>query len=384
MSEIKKYGYIDALRGIAILLVIFVHSAQHFAEPSGLATFLSTKGQYGVQLFFITSALTLFLSFGQRLIKDMSNTVKFFLIRRYFRIAPAYYVAILLYGILLICKPLATYPNHIDLSAVFFSIFFINGFFPASINYLPPGGWSVAIEMIFYFFIPFLFQRIRTLQASIIWFFGTILLGYLLNGIAQYIIVNKTNLDYEHYRTWYLYFWLPNQLPVFMLGIVMYHLLKKNYTVSKTVAYLMVAAAVALMISLFYFIRNYELEKAIPEHLVVAVLFVVVIFAMSQFELKLLENRVTKYLGKLSFSMYVWHFIMLDALAFVIRRVFHFEWNIQLAILYVVAIPATAFVSAISYERIELAGVKIGKRIIDRITANQPVKTHSVDVVNSH
>lgn len=382
MSEIKKYGYIDALRGIAILLVIFVHAAQHFPEPSGQPTFLSTKGQYGVQLFFITSALTLFLSFGQRLVIDQNNTVKFFLIRRFFRIAPAYYLAIIFYSVMLVCKPVETYPNHIDMSSVVMSVFFVNGFFPSAINYIPPGGWSVAIEMIFYFLIPFLFYRIRSLKASFFWFLGTVILSVIINGIAGYIIRNYTSLDYSHEKIWYLYFWLPNQLPVFMLGIFLYHLLKKKFVIGKGMAYLLVAIAITTMISSFYLIPSYKLEEFLPEHLVVAILFVVIIFAMSQAHLELLENRLTRFLGKLSFSMYVWHFVVLDCIAFVLRRVFDFKWNVQLAILYMLAVAGAALVSAISYEKIELAGVRLGKRIIDKLTNTSSLKTSTVDVVN--
>lgn len=382
MSEIKKYGYIDALRGIAILLVIMVHAAQHFYPSTGEPTFLSTKGQYGVQLFFVTSALTLFLSFGQRLKVDQGNTVRFFLIRRFFRIAPAYYLAIIFYSIMLIIDPVKTAPNHIDMSNVILSIFFVNGFFPASINYIPPGGWSVAIEMIFYFLIPFLFNKIRSLHAAIFWFIGTVFLSIIVNSIAGYLIRNYTTLDYSHEKIWYLYFWLPNQLPVFMLGIVLYHLLKRNYAVNKTTGYIIVTACVASMVTMFYAIRAYQVEDLVPEHIVVGVFFLLIVFAMSQSQLVLLENKFTRYIGKLSFSMYVWHFIVLKCLAYVIRRTFDFDWTVQLWILYISGIAVTAALSAISYEKIELAGVKIGKRVIDRISNNNTVKTSTVDVVN--
>jgi peptidoglycan/LPS O-acetylase OafA/YrhL len=382
MSEIKKYGYIDALRGIAILLVIMVHAAQHFSEPSGEATFLSTKGQYGVQLFFVTSALTLFLSFGQRLKVDQGNTVKFFLIRRFFRIAPAYYLAIIFYSVLLVLDPIKTAPNPISISNVVLSIFFVNGFFPASINYIPPGGWSVAIEMIFYFLIPFFFSRIRSLYASIFWFVGTILLSIIVNAIAGYMIKNYTSLDFEHEKIWYLYFWLPNQLPVFMLGIVLFHLLKRGYAVSQMLGYTIVALSVAAMIGIFYAIPAYQLQGIIPEHIVVGIMFVLIVFAMSQSQLVLLENRFTRFIGKLSFSMYIWHFIVLKSLAYLIRRTIDADWNVQLWILYVTGIAATAAVSALSYEKIELAGVRVGKRIIEKITSNNTVKPTTVDVIN--
>lgn len=236
--------------------------------------------------------------------------------------------------------------------------------------------------MIFYFMIPFLFNKIRSLQSTIVWFIGTVLLSFIVNWVAGYIIQNYTSLDFEHEKIWYLYFWLPNQLPVFMLGIVLFHLLKKKFQVSQLAAYAMIVFAVAAMIGLFYAIPAYNLGEIIPEHLVVAVLFVVIVFAMSQAPILLLENRLTRYLGKLSFSMYVWHFVVLDSIAFVLRRIFNFEWNVQLWILYVLAIAGTAIVSAVSYNLIELAGVRIGKKVIGKITHNNTIKASAVDVVN--
>ena len=59
MNDIKlgKLHYIDAMRGIAILMVVIHHSAQQgtVKMPHGLSVFLSL-GTRGVQLFFIASA----------------------------------------------------------------------------------------------------------------------------------------------------------------------------------------------------------------------------------------------------------------------------------------------------------------------------------------
>ncbi|MEO6915223.1 MAG: acyltransferase [Chitinophagaceae bacterium] len=382
MSEVKKYGYIDALRGLAIMQVVLVHAAQRFATPDGKAFFLSTKAQYGVQLFFITSALTLFLSFQQRLAKDGGDTVKFFLIRRYFRIAPIYYLAIVFYSAMIVIKPLESFPNYIDPLIVVLSFLFLNSFSPGAINYVPPGGWSVAIEMVFYFMIPFLFSRIKSLKSSIIWFVAVLIITRLMNLGAGYIILHYTSLNYELHKIWFLYFWLPNQLPVFMLGIVLYHLLKRRFTFGPLLGYLIIAGAVGVMLSAFYLLPYYGLQEVIPEFLVVAVLFTVIIFVLSQTSLSLFENRLTRFLGKLSFSMYLSHFIILDGLAFIIRRVVHLSWQWNITILYVVAIAVSAGVSYVLYHKIELTGVRFGQKLIDKLSASEHLKPTPADVVN--
>lgn len=378
MSEIKKYGYIDSLRGLAILMVIVVHAALHFQALSPGIFFLTFKGQYGVQLFFITSALTLFLSFEQRIAVDKNNTVRFFLIRRFFRIAPAFYLAILFYTIQMVIKPVSSFPNAVHGLNVVLSVFFINGFFPTSINYVPPGGWSVAIEMIFYLLIPFLFARIKSLRQAVLYFFATLALGIACNWIGAYLMVHYTNLDYAYHKTWYFYFWLPNQLPIFMLGIILFHLLKHPVRISKTGASLIILLSCAGLLGVFYAIKYFKLEDIVPEHVLVGILFSCIVFAMSQARIGLLENRVTRYLGKLSFSMYLWHFFVLECVAFVIRRVVPAAPGIQLAILYLFSIPLICLVSSISYHKVELAGMKLGKKVIDKLQG-KPAYAKPVD-----
>src|SRR4030088_3596129 len=89
-EKIKKYNWIDFGRGIAILLVIMVHTGQSFASSNLLRSF-TESGMMGVQLFFILSAITLFNSYNNRYEKDGTDRNKYFFIRRFFRIAPLYY-----------------------------------------------------------------------------------------------------------------------------------------------------------------------------------------------------------------------------------------------------------------------------------------------------
>lgn len=91
--QTEKLSYIDVLRGIAVLLVISVHHGMLFMQLP-LIHYVSGFGQMGVQLFFVASAYTLCLSASRR-----TEPARNFYIRRYFRIAPLYYFAIVLYTI---------------------------------------------------------------------------------------------------------------------------------------------------------------------------------------------------------------------------------------------------------------------------------------------
>jgi peptidoglycan/LPS O-acetylase OafA/YrhL len=365
VNEIKKYAYIDALRGLAILLVILVHVGRKIGLTDTMS-YLSFKGQYGVQLFFITSALTLFFSYHQRSKTDGKNTVRFFLLRRVFRIVPAFYMAIAFYSIAKWIQPISTFPNHIEMDNILLNATFLAGFSPGAINYIPPGGWSVAVEMTFYLLIPFLFLRIKSVSMAFTCFIFSILLSVLANILGNYVMLHYTGFDAFH-RSWFLYFWLPNQLPIFLLGVLLYQLIKTNRRLSKTTGVAMVVLASACIFITFYLTRIYKPGMFFPEHIVVAGFSALIVYSMSQCRLVLLNNRITRFFGKISFSMYLWHFAALELTAFIVKKTIHFIPNLQLLVLYLLTVSVTAFISYWTYQKIELPGIRIGEAVIDRL-----------------
>jgi len=90
----NRLPFIDALRGLAIFGVFIVHSSQSIDGLPRWLSSLASQGARGVQLFFVISAFTLFLSLSTRRKNEKRPTLNFF-IRRFFRIAPLFYAALL-------------------------------------------------------------------------------------------------------------------------------------------------------------------------------------------------------------------------------------------------------------------------------------------------
>ena len=158
---------LDVLRAVAILLVI----GNHVALPAGAANSAAGNvmrswfgaGWMGVDLFFVLSGFLvsglLFQEFESR------GRVKFgrFLIRRGFKIYPAFYV------FLAVCA----YPNYIvshaafGWTAVICEALFVQNYGPAVFNHT----WSLAVEEHFYLLLVLLFlillrrNRTRPFQA---------------------------------------------------------------------------------------------------------------------------------------------------------------------------------------------------------------------------
>ena len=157
----KKLEYITILRGLAILAVLMVHVEQQSSGVAYLHPYIISiieNGSRGVQLFYILSAFTLFRSFKLRSTTE-SSPIKNYFIRRFFRIAPLYYLAIIYY-----LWQDGTGPRYwlgnapkITNSNIISNVFFLHGLNPYWITSLVPGGWSVTVEVMFYLCVPILF-----------------------------------------------------------------------------------------------------------------------------------------------------------------------------------------------------------------------------------
>jgi peptidoglycan/LPS O-acetylase OafA/YrhL len=211
---LKKIDFINTLRGYAILGVILVHVSQFIPIPKMLFM-ITDRGQMGVQLFFMVSAFTLFYSLENRK-EEVHPNINFYL-RRFFRIAPLYYTATLAYYFYLDKIYIADFTSSNSARNLVAHIFFLNGFDKVYMNTLTPGSWSIAVEMMFYVFVPVLYAFIKNLRSGLIFFFAISSIDIALN------------LSFFTQGDWFHYFWLVNQLPVFSLGIVLYLFIKNNF-----------------------------------------------------------------------------------------------------------------------------------------------------------
>ena len=341
-------------------MVIVVHAAQIVFHPSPLATILS-KGAYGVQLFFIVSALTLFLSYEQRKIVDGRQTNYFFLIRRFFRIAPAFYLAIALYTCAFFLKNYILGTNSVTFDWIQLLTFsaFLGVLYPASMYLLPFGGWTVQVEMFFYIFIPFLFKLLSTKKRAI-YFFVVSWLGYLA---LERILMSLETTAFQPYLVF------QNQIPVFALGIILYHILRENTAVVKR-SYLF-SIELGVYLGLIFLLSKWT--SLLSETILISLFFSGLILLMSSKKIPLLQNKITMLYGKVSYSLYLWHFIIILFFWYIYRVTSHF-WGAPQLLSFVIIYFTTALigllVSWFSFNYLEKPGINLGKKIIQNYTQN--------------
>ena len=352
-----KLRYIDALRGIAILMVIVVHTGQQGTnEYPAFISNLIYQGARGVQLFFLASAFTLFLSYHYRQGKETNTTRKFF-VRRFFRIAPMYYIGIIYFLFQNGLGPRYWLGDETSITAsnIISNVFFVHGVNPYWITSLVPGGWSITVEMMFYALIPILVSRIKSSNHAVLFTLISLIVSIILKyGLLKFPLIG-------HERLWneFLFLYFPSQLPIFGLGIIAFFLIiKKDFQVS-AIYFLIFAALIGI-----HFFR-----PIIPAHFLYGIAFLILIFSLSKYELSLFVNRFTVFMGKISYSAYLVHFAVLHWLA-------HFDFVdfisidglaaglFNFLIRFFVVVLLTSGVSWVFYRFVEQPFVKFGKRLI--------------------
>lgn len=375
----QKLDFVDSLRGLAILLVILVHTSQRVEGIPGLVKAFCTYGQMGVQLFFMASGFTLCLSLSRRS-SGAGSGVRNFYIRRFFRIAPLYFCGFLLYQIIvpsLSWTPLVA-PDPLGapfwLKALTFFTF-TNGFFVDLID-IVPGGWSIVAEMTFYIVTPFLFLRISSLRGAVAAFLASIPLSLL-----AYKLLGDIGVESSFYR----YTFVVTQLPSFLAGFLFYHIYTADFFKSRlnrlSQEKLRLWGYGGILLSFLGFIALAVLfqNRTVVAIYPFAVIFLALAVSLAAHPTRLIVNPVIRQIGVVSFSAYITHFFVLYVLKAVMNvlPLGGVPALLQLIVLFITAVAVTYCLSLLTYKAIEAPGQAWGKAVIRRLNQKVAVKQAS-------
>ncbi|WP_439535585.1 acyltransferase family protein [Methyloversatilis sp.] len=307
-----KLAVIDAARGWAILLVIVSHVGGLFPELPWPVKKLTNFGWFGVQLFFVVSAYTLLASWNRDR-RALPQKTTDFLIRRFFRIAPMYYLGVVLY---LFLRPPG---ERFSWDMLATTMLFVNAWTPEWLAVergtwvVVPGGWSVSVEFMFYLVFPLFALLVSSL--------GRALCAVFVGAVVAAVSYRFGNSHFagtvsDEALQNFLFFWPPSQLVVFAVGAVLFHAVARSDGGVRHVRVWMVALAVLLLlIAQFHFDKFWFVDGRLPP---VYFLASVVFAALVSVQLRaarpawLLVNPLICRLGEASFSAYVLHWAFLD------------------------------------------------------------------------
>lgn len=373
----RRFEFIDALRGYAILAVIAVHSAQLYPHLSPSVRAFLDQGARGVQLFFLVSALTLMQSWHGRRDEGKARTLNFF-IRRFFRIAPMFYVGIAFFFWMDGLEPRYFAPAGIDPWHVAMTALFLHGWHPETITSVVPGGWSIAVEMTFYLVFPVLAGTIRSWKSALLFVVGTVLLAEAVLPAAT-ASVQDMRPDLPPYLiSTFTFLWFFNQLTPFALGFLVFFALRDGPRLPRWLAWAGLALAGAAAVAL---VRHPP--AVVQIHIAYSACFALAVLCIASGADAIVVNRPIRFLGRISFSVYLVHFVWYELLLKLAdRKVDVFapfqEWNGNgfYFVFFSAILLSTAMVSSVTHRFIERPMIHVGARLIRRIdTSDRPPRS---------
>lgn len=382
MTLIKsRLDYLDALRGIAIVGVIIAHTGSIAATSSAIGH-LAARGSYGVQLFFVISAFTIFLTYERAALSEHHPTKNFF-IRRLLRIIPIYWMGIILYTVVyglnsrgwLPGPKIWHYPLHLAL---------VNLLHPETSSSVVPGGWSISCEVLFYLTVPIWFMWVKNLRSSIIFVIACCIVGPLLTEALRHTIGSWTAQFGPEADDQFYYRIIFNQMPCFSFGILTYFILKNppNWLIRlQVVKYNLVG----LFVTGVLFIVAMEANlRFIGSHILFSAAFSSLALVLSQLPWAILVNPVSRFLGKISYSTYLLHFLVLKQLTLILPMKLQQNQNSYFFILLLCCLLITIPLAYVSFKLIETRFARLAKSIIVKSENRRMIESESGALGSTH
>jgi len=156
-------GGIESVRAYAALAIVAFHVIHiaGFDPPQSLMALKWHLGR-GVPLFFAVSAFSLAYGYFGRL--GSGEQVRDFYLRRLFRIAPLFYLATA-FQLAINYPPTWAASHPWDL---LLNLTFLFGLSPPHVEGIALASWSIGVEMLFYAILPVILLFVRGLAASIV------------------------------------------------------------------------------------------------------------------------------------------------------------------------------------------------------------------------
>jgi peptidoglycan/LPS O-acetylase OafA/YrhL len=181
-AAVQRLIEVDALRGLAALAVVLFHYTTRFTElfePIPRPTISFPDGHYGVNLFFIISGFVIFMTL------EKTSRPMDFVVSRFSRLFPAYWVAIIL--TFFITHLLGLPGKLVDSATAFGNLIMIHGFF--RIAHVDGVYWTLEVEMLFYFGM-FLLYRLGRLHLI-----HQVLLSLLALRLTYFVLEREFGID---------------------------------------------------------------------------------------------------------------------------------------------------------------------------------------------
>ena len=301
---------IQGLRGIAVMLIVIYHSG--FALPGGFI---------GVDVFFVISGFVITQLLEREYLKNNSGVLLSFYQRRIKRLLPASSIAV---ASVVLFSFLALAPeNLLGVTTLARSTLY----FGANFKLLPGPGyftsvnplehlWSLAVEEQLYIFYPILFHVLFKFfgkhrnRKSVL---GTVLIGLGALSFLGNVILSSgsgTQIISQYFQTSperFAFFMMPTRVWEFVIGSIL--ALQPKWSGRSNV--MATSSAVAGFVAIGLASISFNATTTFPGFaalLPVCGTALVIFFSPNASFIRMsLEGKMLSYLGKISYSWYLWH-----------------------------------------------------------------------------
>ena len=304
--------WLDLVRSLAILLVLFRHGEQALAnagrEPSGFLDVFFRNGWIGVDLFFVLSGYLI----ARHLISAGVDSGRFSLSRylatRGLRIIPAYFAVIAL--ILVGAFPLYVIPSDLLLFRVIYHAFFMQDYLPSNINVV---FWSLGVEEKFYLLAPLLLLGLLRLRSRALQ--GMLLLALFLIPVvcrAESFLRAPAGLEYVQF---FYIFRSPFHMTLegLMVGValaVAQHagLIRTSRRAGFVIMFLSIAVLFTWLASHDFMAELGAFDAIVQPSLIALLAGLLTLGAIQLGKTRMPFARPVNMLARLSYSLYLIHF----------------------------------------------------------------------------
>ena len=319
-------NHIQYLRAISVIFVFLFHFQIDYFK----------NGYLGVDIFFVISGFVITYKLHENFVKKKRIDILEFYSKRLKRIIPAlFFFLVISYLLIIVLLPsnfsLGTYFYHTVSSLLGFSnLIFLylkyDYFDDAELSPLLH-TWSLGVEEQFYLVYPILLSLILLLEHKkkiVI----VLILFFLVSLSLNFLDFNKgLKFYFPFFRFW-----------EFLIGCICFFLKDNNLLKNSYLNFF------SLSIIFLFLISNIDLNFL--NYLIIVFCSGVFIISYKNYFIEsLINNQITIFFGKISFSFYLWHFLII--------YFFNYYFSLNTILLILITFILTTLISTLSFNYIE-------------------------------